>query len=165
MIPSLRQQFNEKFSPEKYRALLRRVDEACGMHVQFRISETPCFFPKSLIDRMASDGQDLVRQLVNNPAYRAKSDEGAMRERAGGEPEDGRERAASQHECPSPVRRPGAERDCEPRCCARACPRRRQPESQATPAPAPAAAPTWASASPRPGTSPARRSRRRAGAG
>jgi hypothetical protein len=75
MIPSLRQQFNEKFSPEKYRALLRRMDEACGTHVQFRISETPCFFPKSLIDRMASDGQDLVRQLVNNPAYRAKSDE------------------------------------------------------------------------------------------
>ena len=75
MIPSLRQQFNEKFNAEKYRALLRRMDEACGTHVQFRISETPCFFPKALIDRMASDGQALIRQLVDNPAYRAKSDE------------------------------------------------------------------------------------------
>jgi hypothetical protein len=75
MIPSLRQQFNEKFAAEKYRTLLRRIDDVSGTHVQFRISETPCFFPKSLIDRMASDGQALVQQLVDNPAYRAKSDE------------------------------------------------------------------------------------------
>src|ERR1700693_4944109 len=75
MIPSLRQQFNENFTSDKYRAFLRRVDEACGTHVQFRLSETPCFFPKTLIDRMASDGQELIRQLVDDPAYRAKSDE------------------------------------------------------------------------------------------
>ncbi len=75
MIPSLRHQFNDCLTPEKYHAFLRRVDEACGTHVQFRLSETPCFFPKSLIDRMARDGQDLIRQLVDNPAYRAKSDE------------------------------------------------------------------------------------------
>jgi hypothetical protein len=74
MIPSLRQQFNEKFSADQYRAFLRRVDDACGTQVQFRISETPCFFPKSLLDRMAEDGQELVRQLVDNPAYRAQSD-------------------------------------------------------------------------------------------
>ena len=43
--------------------------------MQFRISETPCFFPKTLIERMASDGQELIRQLVDDPTYRAKSDE------------------------------------------------------------------------------------------
>jgi len=75
MIPSLRKQFNDRFTPEKYEAFLRRVDEVCGTHVQFRLSETPCFFPKALIDRMAADGQALIRQLVDNPAYRAKSDE------------------------------------------------------------------------------------------
>ncbi len=75
MIPSLRQQFNEKFAGEKYQALLRRIDDTSGTHVQFRISETPCFFPKPLIDRMASDGQALIRQLVDSPAYQAKSDE------------------------------------------------------------------------------------------
>jgi hypothetical protein len=75
MIPSLRKQFNDGFTPDKYQAFLRRVDEACGTHVQFRLSETPCFFPKALIDRMASDGQALIRQLVDNPAYRSKSDE------------------------------------------------------------------------------------------
>jgi hypothetical protein len=75
MIPSLRRQFNDNFTAEKYRAFLRRVDEACGTHVNFRLSETPCFFPKELIDHMARDGQDLIRQLVDSPQYRAKSDE------------------------------------------------------------------------------------------
>ncbi len=75
MIPELRQAFNARFTPEKYQTFLRRIDDICGAHVQFRLSETPCFFPKSLIDRMASDGEDLIRQLVDSPAYRAKSDE------------------------------------------------------------------------------------------
>jgi len=75
MIPSLRKQFSDGFTPEKYQQLLRRIDGVCGTHVQFRLSETPCFFPKELIDRMARDGQDLIRQLVDSPEYRAKSDE------------------------------------------------------------------------------------------
>ncbi len=75
MIPSLRKQFNDHFTPDKYQQFLRRIDDLCGTHVQFRLSETPCFFPKELIDRMARDGQELIRQLVDNPAYRAKSNE------------------------------------------------------------------------------------------
>jgi hypothetical protein len=74
MIPSLRKQFNDSFTPEKYRAFLRRIDATCGTHVQFRLSETPCFFPKPLLDRMAEDGKELIRQLVENPEYRARSD-------------------------------------------------------------------------------------------
>ncbi len=75
MIPTLRKQFNAGFTPEKYHAFLRRIDDACGAHVQFRLSETPCFFPKSLLERMAEDGKELIRQLVENSEYRAKSDE------------------------------------------------------------------------------------------
>jgi hypothetical protein len=75
MIPSLREAFNERFTPEKYQTFLRRIDEISGTHVSFRLSETPCFFPKPLLDRMADDGKELIRQLVDNPAYRAKSDE------------------------------------------------------------------------------------------
>jgi hypothetical protein len=73
MIPSLRKQFNASFTPEKYRTFLRRMDEACGTHVSFRLSETPCFFPKELLDRMADDGKVLIRQLVENPEYLARS--------------------------------------------------------------------------------------------
>jgi len=75
MIPSLRQQFNQNFTPEKYQRFIRHIDGACGTHVQFRLSETPCFFPKELIDRMARDGEALIRQLVDSPEYRKKSDE------------------------------------------------------------------------------------------
>ena len=74
MIPSLRRQFNETFAPEKYQEFLRRIDQACGTHVQFRLSETPCFFPPSLLKKVAEDGKELIRQLVGNREYREKSD-------------------------------------------------------------------------------------------
>jgi hypothetical protein len=73
MIPFLRNQFNAGFTHEKYLEFLRRIDDACGTHVQFRLSETPCFFPKSLLERMAGDGKALIRQLVENPDYCARS--------------------------------------------------------------------------------------------
>ncbi len=75
MIPTLRKQFNASFTPDKYQTFLRQIDDACGTHVQFRLSETPCFFPRELINRMAEDGKELIRQLVESPEYRAKSDE------------------------------------------------------------------------------------------
>ncbi len=75
MIPSLRRQFNQNFTPEKYHEFIRRIDDSCGTHVQFRLSETPCFFPKELIDRMALAGEELIRQLVDNGEYRTRSDE------------------------------------------------------------------------------------------
>jgi len=75
MISSLRKQFNASFALDKYQIFLRRIDDACGTHVQFRLSETPCFFPQSLLERMAADGTVLIRQLVENPEYRERSDE------------------------------------------------------------------------------------------
>jgi hypothetical protein len=74
MIATLRKQFNTNFTSAKYQAFLRSIDDACGTQVQFRLSETPCFFPKSLLDRMAEDGKELIRQLVENPDYVARSD-------------------------------------------------------------------------------------------
>ena len=46
MIPALREEFNRNFTPEKYRQFLESLDEACGTHIGFRVSETPCFVPK-----------------------------------------------------------------------------------------------------------------------
>lgn len=75
MIPSLRKQFNTGFTPDKYQTFLRRIDDACGTHVEFRLSETPCFFRQSLLERMAADGKVLIRQLVEDPEYRGRSDQ------------------------------------------------------------------------------------------
>jgi hypothetical protein len=74
MIPTLRKPFNARFTPEKYQAFLRRIEDACGTRAQFRLSETPCFFPKSLLERMADDGKELIRQLVESPEYYARSE-------------------------------------------------------------------------------------------
>jgi hypothetical protein len=74
MIPSFRKQFNARFTPEKYQTFLRRIDDACGTHVEFRLAETPCFLPQSLIEKMAEDGKALIRQLVESPEYRARSE-------------------------------------------------------------------------------------------
>ena len=64
MIPTLRQEFNRNFTPEKYRQLLQHLDQASGTHVGFRVSETPCFVPKALLDQMSQYGHELVQQLV-----------------------------------------------------------------------------------------------------
>ena len=73
MIPFLRQQFNSSFTAKKYQTFLRRIDDLSGTHVEFRLCETPCFFPKPILDRMALAGEDLIRQLVT-PEYHARSD-------------------------------------------------------------------------------------------
>ena len=63
MIPALRQQFNSNFTPEKYQAFLKLMEERCGAPVQFQVSETPCFFPKPLLGQMSRFGEELIRQL------------------------------------------------------------------------------------------------------
>ena len=63
MIPGLRQQFNSNFTPEKYQTFLKATEERCGTPVTFQLSETPCFFPKPLLDQMSQYGEELIRQL------------------------------------------------------------------------------------------------------
>jgi hypothetical protein len=73
MIPFYRQDFNARFTPEKYEQLRREMASRCGMEVPFALCETPCFFPDALVGRMSEDGKALIRQLVENPEYRARS--------------------------------------------------------------------------------------------
>jgi hypothetical protein len=75
MVPALRQHFNAGYSAEKYRALLKLLEVECGTPVKFRVSETPCFFPESLLNQICDAGKELVRQLVENPEYHSKSSE------------------------------------------------------------------------------------------
>ncbi len=71
MVPSLRDDFNARFNPEKYDSFLRSLKEACGVRIRFRNCETPCFYPQNLIEKMAAYGRELILQLVNNPDYLA----------------------------------------------------------------------------------------------
>jgi len=73
MIPSYRQDFNSRFTDERYESLRREIASRCGMEVPFALCETPCFFPSSLVERMCADGAALVHQLVDNPEYLRRS--------------------------------------------------------------------------------------------
>jgi hypothetical protein len=74
LLPDLRQRFNSQFTPERYRAFVGDLQQRCGADIQFRVSETPCFFPRELMDRLAATGAELIEQLMNNPEYRRASD-------------------------------------------------------------------------------------------
>jgi len=69
MIAALRERFNNAFTPQKYAAFLTQLESQSNTPQAFRHSETPCFFPASLIDAMAKDGADLINQLTT-PEYR-----------------------------------------------------------------------------------------------
>ena len=73
MIPALRHDFNTRFRPETFRTMLHSLDAIARTHVAFPVAETPCFFPSSMLDEMARIGIDLTLQLVNDPAYLARS--------------------------------------------------------------------------------------------
>ena len=73
MRPHFRHQFNSSFTPAKYQGFLQGLDHACGIHVKFRNSETPCFLPNPLVDRMATAGGEIIRQLVDNPDYQSRA--------------------------------------------------------------------------------------------
>jgi hypothetical protein len=74
LIPALRDRFNRQFTAEKYSRFLASLDAVCGVHVDFRCSETPVFFPTGLLERMAQYGIELYGQLAANPAYRRASE-------------------------------------------------------------------------------------------
>jgi len=74
MIPELRRQFNDSFTPEKYQQFLDRLRHVCGTDIQFRICETPCFFPESLLNEIARAGSEMVHQLVSSAEYMRASD-------------------------------------------------------------------------------------------
>ena len=71
MIPTLRREFNANFTEAKYERFLRLLDEGCGTHVAFRNSETPCFFPRPLMEKLALYGREMILQLVGNAGYLA----------------------------------------------------------------------------------------------
>jgi hypothetical protein len=80
LIPWLRQKFNREWSPEKYDRFTALVTERSGVAPQFRHSETPCFLPIELVERMSRYGREMVEQLVGSAEY-AKASAAAIPER------------------------------------------------------------------------------------
>ncbi len=69
MIESLRRDFNRRFQQETYRRMLHSLDACVRAHVSFRVAETPCFFPRNMLQGMGDIGAALTQQLVKSTAY------------------------------------------------------------------------------------------------
>jgi len=69
VIPEYRTEFNQRYSPEKYRLLLDSLEDETGSRVEFRVAETPVFLPESLLDEMADEGRWLTESLISNHEY------------------------------------------------------------------------------------------------
>ena len=75
MLPAYRSIFNTtQFTPARYAELLAELNRRTRTDIQFQISETPCFFPRALLDDMCDAGRTLTHQLIDSPEYMQLSD-------------------------------------------------------------------------------------------
>lgn len=74
MIPALRAQWNERYTEAGYRAYMEALVARVGCPIEFRICETPCFFPQALMQSLVDASQTMVAQLLGNVEYRAAAD-------------------------------------------------------------------------------------------
>jgi hypothetical protein len=70
MIPSLRQAYNAAFTAERYAALQRWLDGEAGLHIAFRIGETPVFLSAALTAELQRAAQEILA-AVESPRYLA----------------------------------------------------------------------------------------------
>jgi hypothetical protein len=74
LIAPLRQAFNASWSDAKFRDLVNRLETRTGAPLGFAISETPCFFPRSLLASLSATGLELVNQILDSPDALAAAD-------------------------------------------------------------------------------------------
>ena len=72
MEPSLRAKFNADFTPEKYAALLRCVNQATKWPADFRISETPVFMSREFTDEAVYAANEIAAQTLT-PEFKKHS--------------------------------------------------------------------------------------------
>jgi hypothetical protein len=71
MLASHRVRFNRQFTPDRYAAFVAALEQRCGVPIEFRLSETPCFMAASLMRRLVAAAHELIDQLIGRPDYLA----------------------------------------------------------------------------------------------
>ncbi|MFD2572715.1 hypothetical protein ACFSUS_18895 [Spirosoma soli] len=66
MIQSVRQAYNEAFSPERYQAFLANIDNDLPGQLDFRVAETPVFVPKVLTDKLLQACNDIISVITRH---------------------------------------------------------------------------------------------------
>jgi hypothetical protein len=71
MIPALRERFNAAWTEARYDAMLTALQQRTGGRIEFPVSETPCFFLRTLVEELAAIGRELIAQSMSGDAARA----------------------------------------------------------------------------------------------
>ena len=66
MIKSVRQAYNQSFSPERYRAFLDKIEADLPGQLDFRVAETPIFVPKVLTDKVLQACDDIINVITRD---------------------------------------------------------------------------------------------------
>jgi hypothetical protein len=66
MIPSLRQEFNAKFSQENYQRQLSDLEHRCGCELEFRVAETPLFLTREMAARAGKLAEEILLRAVSS---------------------------------------------------------------------------------------------------
>ncbi|MVM32668.1 hypothetical protein GO755_21685 [Spirosoma sp. HMF4905] len=66
MIQSVRETYNQAFSPERYRAFLDKINADLPDQLDFRVAETPVFVPKVLTDNILQACDDIVSVITRD---------------------------------------------------------------------------------------------------
>ncbi|HYL05237.1 MAG TPA: hypothetical protein VE075_04315 [Thermoanaerobaculia bacterium] len=71
MIPALRQAFNAAFTAERYQALVSWLEAEAGLHIPFRICETPVFLPAELTAELERAAREVLAAVSSQEYLRA----------------------------------------------------------------------------------------------
>ena len=69
MIPSIRHEFNDQFTEEKYQAYLKDLNGVHSGAIEFRIAETPVFVPKDFTRQMIDACESIV-DVIADPKFK-----------------------------------------------------------------------------------------------
>ena len=69
MIPSLRKEFNQTFTKEKYEAFLADLNSHYPGAIEFRVAETPIFVPKDFTKKMLDACESIV-DVITRPDFK-----------------------------------------------------------------------------------------------
>jgi len=69
MIPSIRKEYNNTFTKEKYEAFLKELQDAHPNTLEFRVAETPVFVPKDFTEKLL-DVCDHIIDVITLPEFK-----------------------------------------------------------------------------------------------
>jgi hypothetical protein len=73
MIPSVRKEYNAEFTKAKYQAFLDELNSVHKGAIEFRVSETPVFVPKSFTGKLL-DACESITDLIIDPKFKKLTD-------------------------------------------------------------------------------------------